>query len=199
MSHSRDIFIVPTTVRTNYMVNLSIAKRTNPGALHKGQMTRDVVYGIIADASMPLTINEINSLYKGARGKSLSREYLRMVLDAFVESKKLSARLETPAERKLRSTSRGSNALLFFVPDARSKTRTQLPKVPFKLTWGNSSSAARTMKKKSKSKSKAKTKAGTAPTANDLINILIAERTKHLEDRIAYLETKLSRIRAIAK
>jgi hypothetical protein len=179
------------------MVNLSITKRTNEGARQRGQMTRDTVYGIIADASMPLTINEINSLYKGTRGKSLTREYLRIVLDELVEAKKLSTRLENPAERKLRGSSRGSNALLFFVPSARIKTRTKLPKVPFKLTWANSSSAARTMKKKS-SKSKTKAKAGSTPSANDLINALIADRTKDLEARIARLETKLSRIKAIA-
>ena len=193
MSHSRDIFIVPTTVRTNYMVNLSIAKRANEGARQKGQMTRDVVYGIIADASMPLTINEINSLYKGLRGKTLSREYLRMVLDAFVESKQLLSRTETKAERDLRGKSRGANALLFYTTATRA-TRTQLPKVPFKITVGNSSSGAR-----NKSKKKAQAKKKSAPSANDLINILIADRTKFLEDRIARLETKLSRIRAIAK
>ena len=193
MSHSRDIFIVPTTVRTNYMVNLSISKRAREGALKKGQMTRDVVYGIIADASMPLTINEINSLYKGLRGKTLSREYLRMVLDAFVESKQLLSRAETKAERDLRGKSRGANALLFYTAGTRA-TRTSLPKVPFKITVANSSSGAR-----NKSKKKAQAKKKSAPSANDLINILIADRTKHLEERIARLEMRLSRIRAIAK
>jgi hypothetical protein len=175
------------------MVNLSISKRAREGALKKGQMTRDVVYGIIADASMPLTINEINSLYKGLRGKTLSREYLRMVLDAFVESKQLLSRSETKAERELRGSSRGADALLFYTSSTRA-TRTSLPKVPFKITVANSSSGARN---KSKKKDQAKKKS--APSANDLINILIADRTKHLEDRIARLETKLSRIRAIAK
>lgn len=193
MSHSRDILVVPTTVRTNYMVNLSIAKRANEGARQKGQMTRDTVYGIIADASMPLTINEINSLYKGLRGKTLSREYLRMVLDAFVESKQLFSRSETKAERELRGSSRGADALLFYTAGTRA-TRTKLPKVPFKITVANSSSAARS---KSKKKAQAKKKKST-PSANDVINILLADRTKHLEARIARLETKLSRIKAIA-
>lgn len=177
------------------MVNLSTAKRTNEGARQKGQMTRDIVYGIIADASMPLTVNEINSLYKGLRGKTLSREYLRMVLDAFVEARKLTTRFETPAERALRGKSRGCDALLFFVSDARSKTRTQLPIVPFKLTWSNTSSSARTQKK---SKSKARPGKSTL-SANDVLNGLIAERTKQLEARITRLEAKLSRIKAIVK
>jgi len=181
------------------MVNLSIAKRANEGARQKGQMTRDIVYGIIADASMPLTVNEINSLYKGLRGKTLSREYLRMVLDAFVEARKLTARFETPAERALRGKSRGSNSLVFFVSNARSKTRTQLPVVPFKLTWSNTASAARTQKK-ARSKARSKARAGKSTlSANDVLDGLIAERTKQLEARIARLETKLSRIKAIVK
>jgi len=164
-----------------------------------GKMTVDVIYQIVADTLMPLTINEIGALFNEKTGRSLSREYLRARLELLEAVNKVASRPEMQSEIELHGDARGGPARLFYTSSTPQLTRTQLPNVP--------SAALRLVRRQNKVKNKKATQRRAQRTTSSFatdslakaLDALYADRTVELQARIKELETRLAQIARLAK
>lgn len=162
-----------------------------------GRKTADAIYQIVVDSPVPLTINEINALFKEKTGRPISREYMRARLEQLEAVGKIASRVETLEEMDLRKDARGGASRLFFSDRARQSTRTQLPNV--------SPAALRSVRRQNRKKEQSRRRAlkTTSSFATDslaqALDVLYADRTATLQARINELETRLAQIAKLAK
>jgi hypothetical protein len=163
----------------------------------KGQQTRDSIVSIVKDSDQPLTINEITVLMTKSLGRKFAREYVAAVLAELAQEGKISARIETDAERQFRVRSngrpQGRNSVLYASRINIPRTRAKIVDVP--------DSVKSHPYHKSKKKKSGKVKASVVQTAavSPSLYSQIEQTIKPLFDRIEALETKLAKIHEISK
>ena len=162
----------------------------------KGQKTRDTIVAIIKESDQPLTINEVTVLAAKLLGRKFAREYIAAVLADLAQEGRVSARLETDAERQfcVRSNGRpqGRNSVMYSSRINIPRTRAKIVDIP------NSVKSHPYHKSKKKS---GKVKASVVQTAavSTSLYAQFEQSMKPLFDRIEALEAKLAKIHEISK
>lgn len=161
-----------------------------------GRKTADAIHQIVVDSPVPLTINEINALFKEKTGRPMSREYMRARLEQLEAVGKITSRTETLDEVSLRSDARGGAARLFYTEHTPQSVRTQLPNVPQAALR---SVRQHNRKKQQRRAKKAATSNYTTDSLAKALDVLYGDRTAALQARIKELEARLSQIARLAK
>lgn len=162
----------------------------------KGQKTRDAIVSIVKESDQPLTINEITVLMTKSLGRKFAREYIAAVLAELAQEGKVSARLETDAERQFRVRSngrpQGRNSVLYASKINVPRTRAKIVDIP-------SSVKSHPYHKSKKKSGKAKARTTETATFSPSLVARLEETIAPLFARIHELETKLAKIHEISK
>lgn len=170
------------------MTYQQLADKARETRIRIGNETKAKLRAVISEADVPLTINEINELLFRTYGKAMSRVHLRTVLQQLVESGEIKSRYESEAERLVQTQgARGRTSLVFARAAKIAVVRTKLP-VQTRFKKQSKKRIAAPVAKKADIKS-----------VHELIEDLVAQRTKALQARVNELEAKLSRITKLAK
>jgi hypothetical protein len=164
----------------------------------KGQKTRDTFIEIVKKSDQPLTINEVTVIAMMKLGRKISREYAAHVLSELASEGKVSARIETDAERQFRvrsnGRSQGRNSVLYASRNNLPRTRAKIVDVPDTVKSGN---YYKPVNKKKSGKAKASTIKTVAVSSS--LTAQLEATFKPLLDRIEMLESKLRLIHSISE
>lgn len=183
----------------------------------KAEDFRSTLELILLDASQPMTALETREAYVQLTGHEVDRNYVWQVLNDMTNAERITSRLETSDERKVRANGkvpRGSVATLFWAGTGKSPKRTEAVIVPGVMLGsgvkyngrfiGKGGSGKKTAGRRIYSPVVPKTsglpKAKKAQTASieAAIEALVFERTRELQAKLSRLEAKLYQIKKLS-
>lgn len=161
---------------------------------NRGQRTKELILEVVKNSDQPLVAGEVQAILAQG-GESYDRSYILTLLHEMTQSGLVSARVETPDEREIRTSDRRGmhlTSIYFWAPAG---------KVPFRTKASSVKLISRTTKKKSKSKKTTTAPASvSAPKSKDLL-ARIESMTSELAllQRVAELEQQLADIRKVVR
>ena len=169
----------------------------NKQRLENKNILLDLIELALAESDQPLTVNEITEKLSQELKREFDPNSLRLLIKELVTQNRVSTRVETSAERKIRAGGekvRALHAMLYWAPAGDVPQRTVTEAVSgVKLNDKSGRTPGTKIKKKSED----------LPANNEVIDLLIerivAERTADLARRLEAAEDALARIRQIVK
>lgn len=166
-----------------------------------GEKTKDMVRLIVSGSDQPLTVMEIVRFFEVIDEREIHPTYVSQIANKLVDAGVFSVRVETELEHALRGGYGNKCAMLYWGQPGGVPTRTKGTIIDGvttmnKIVKRNKKRKAKATKKTSGLVAAPKTMTG---DVSEMIEALIAARTKELQARVNELEARLARINVLTK
>ena len=169
--------------------------------IERAKMVSELIYDLLKESTQPLTALEVRKMVQQYTGHLYDTSYIRNILNAHIESGRVSTRMETEAERFMRAGNRSPRGIAgryFWAPAGEVPARTEMMVVDGLILDSDNtySSSKRRPKKRAKTSGPARKITVQTDSISELIDVIVAERMKPMQARIDELEKVLTGIKS---
>jgi hypothetical protein len=162
--------------------------------------TIELIYLYLEETTQPLTVIEVAALTEQKLGKKVDPNLARLYLQELEKQGKVSRRLETTEERRLRANGQKARALhaqLWWAPAGEVPARTITEAVPGIILSDKSGRQPGKKNKKIESVEivEVVTPTPQSPVIDYLVNKLVEERTRSIQDELTATKEELDHLR----